>query len=129
MYPSAGRLDHLLQNVQEPGTTEMPEAALQHIYACACRAETPCEAEDLLLGSVVQCPACKVVAACVRPRGGGKAWITVSPDEVEFYGLLAEPGPETAAPAMTTDAPGHANGSDATLVPEMPAQRKRCSIP
>jgi hypothetical protein len=67
---------------------------ITHIHACLCGAETPCEPDQLSLGRVFQCPACKVVWAHVRPHRGGRAWIRVAPDDVEFHDLLDEPEPE-----------------------------------
>lgn len=64
---------------------------IDHIYACLCGAETPCEAKDLERGRVFQCPACKEVCARVIPKGGGSAWITVGQRDVEFYDLLDFP--------------------------------------
>lgn len=62
-----------------------------HIMACLCGVETPCQPEDQQLGRVWQCPACKRVTTAVYPKRGGKAWITIDPTDVAFYGLLDEP--------------------------------------
>jgi hypothetical protein len=64
---------------------------IRHIMTCSCGVETPCDAKDQCFGAVWQCPSCKEVTACVYPRGGGKVWIKVSPQDVEFYDLLKEP--------------------------------------
>lgn len=61
---------------------------ITHIHACLCGAETECEAEDLSLGHVFQCPRCKEVWAHVYPQRGGRAWIKVQPGDVEFHDLL-----------------------------------------
>ena len=70
-------------------------AKISFIMACLCGAEFECKPEDQALGSVWQCPKCQVVTACVRPHGGGKAWITVQPSQVEIYSLLKEPETES----------------------------------
>jgi len=61
---------------------------IEHIYCCECGHETQVESSRLSLGQVVQCPACLEVRAHVYPRQGGRAWIKVSPEDVEFYDLL-----------------------------------------
>lgn len=62
--------------------------SIQHIYACLCGAHTRCEPEELRCGRVFQCPECKDIRAHVYPQGGGRAWIKVQADDVEFYDLL-----------------------------------------
>lgn len=69
---------------------------MRFINACQCGAETECKAEDQSLGAVFQCPKCKTVRGCVRPRGGGSAWVEIDPSEVAFYRLLTEPEDEEA---------------------------------
>jgi len=61
-----------------------------HIWACTCRHETPCTPEDHKLGAVFECPACKQVWGCVRPRRGSKVWVPISEEYVEFHRLLEE---------------------------------------
>jgi hypothetical protein len=34
---------------------------IEHIWSCACRTKTPCEAKDQRLGAGFQCPGCKTV--------------------------------------------------------------------
>jgi hypothetical protein len=60
---------------------------IEHVWVCTCRTETPCEPEDMSLGSVFQCPGLQRVFGCVRPRGGGKVWIAISEQEVAFRPL------------------------------------------
>lgn len=69
-------------------------AVITHLYACLCGVETPVEPEEIGLGRVFQCPACREVRAHVRPQGGGSAWIRVSPEDVEFNRLLRQPEEE-----------------------------------
>ena len=64
---------------------------MSYVWACLCGHQEPCEASDQRYGAVYQCVACKDVYACVYPKGGGKAWIKVAPDDVTFNGLLDEP--------------------------------------
>lgn len=61
---------------------------MEYIYCCLCGVETRTSAESMSLGKVFQCPACKEVRAHVYPKGGGRAWILVRPEDVEFYHLL-----------------------------------------
>jgi DNA-directed RNA polymerase subunit RPC12/RpoP len=65
---------------------------IPYIWCCAeCGTETelPVNGYDRpTYGSVFQCPGCGDVRAMVSPRGGGRAWIKVRPEDVEFYGLL-----------------------------------------
>jgi hypothetical protein len=65
--------------------------AIKHIWSCTCGKETTCRAEDQQLGAVFQCPECKTVWGCVRPKIGGKAWVAIDAKDVEFHGLIAEP--------------------------------------
>ena len=69
---------------------------IEHIWACTCRTETVCRPEDQALGAVFQCPGCHTVWGCVRPKGGGKAWIRIADRDVEFHHLIAEPVEEDA---------------------------------
>ena len=67
-------------------------AKMSGMFTCdlaSCGAETPCEWGDLNIGRVFQCPACKKVFAHVTPKGGGRAWIRVSPADVKFHRLIA----------------------------------------
>ena len=57
-------------------------------FVCQCGVETSCKAEDLHLGQVFECSACHQVWGCVYPKGGGKAWIRISCEEVLFHSLL-----------------------------------------
>ena len=59
-------------------------------YACRCGVETPCAWKDLNLGRVFQCPACKEVAACVYPQGGGREWVVIEPAKVRFHNLVLD---------------------------------------
>lgn len=61
---------------------------MKHIYSCECGAHTECQASDISLGAVFECPACLQVCAHVYPRRGGRAWVTVSDQDVAFYDLL-----------------------------------------
>lgn len=61
---------------------------IEHIYCCACGHEKTVQPDELSLGRVVECPACREVYAHVYPRGGGRAWIKVSPEDVRFHRLL-----------------------------------------
>jgi hypothetical protein len=64
---------------------------IRHIWSCTCGQETVCKEEDQRLGAVFQCPGCKTVWGCVRPKIGGKAWVAIDPKAVEFHHLLTEP--------------------------------------
>lgn len=61
---------------------------MQHIWACTCGAQTPCSESDVRTGSVWHCENCDKSFGCVRPRGDGKAWVTIDPAEVKFFGLF-----------------------------------------
>lgn len=70
---------------------------IQHVMCCTCGVDTDCEPEDQAYGAVWQCPACKVVTACVGPREGRKAWVRVEFRQVEFYRLLRGDCPHCGA--------------------------------
>ncbi len=59
-----------------------------NIWACSCGKHTECRQEDHRLGAVWHCEGCEKTFACVRPKGGGKVWITVSQSDVDFHRLL-----------------------------------------
>lgn len=61
------------------------------VWACTCGAETPCQPNDIVPGAIFQCPICRRVFGCIRPRAGGQAWITISDQDVVFHRLLIEP--------------------------------------
>jgi hypothetical protein len=67
---------------------------VQHIWCCPCGVQTECEFEDIRIGRIFQCPACKKVQAAVLTRSGTKVWVTVDPGEVEFYDMVKEPEEE-----------------------------------
>lgn len=61
---------------------------IQHIWACACGAETECTPADLALGTVYQCPECRKVFGCVYSKGRGKVWIEARDEDIDFHDLL-----------------------------------------
>lgn len=63
---------------------------IQHIWACTCGAQTPCEDKDIRTGAVWECPGCEKVFGRVRSQNGVSAWVTISPREVKFYRLLED---------------------------------------
>ena len=69
---------------------------IQHIWTCTCGHEEECERENQIFGAVYQCSACKQVWGCLYPQGGGKVWIKVSSEDVEFHSLLREPQEDDA---------------------------------
>lgn len=69
----------------------MAHPNLSGVYCCECGVETPCAWDDLNIGSVMQCPACKLVCGHVIPKAGGRAWVRIEPAQVEFYRLLVPP--------------------------------------
>lgn len=79
---------------------------MKHIWACECRTQTECRAEDVRLGAVFQCPGCKVIWGNVRPRRGANAWIRIDQKDADFHRLLEEPEeePAEAPPSQTAGA-------------------------
>lgn len=72
----------------------LPEPELPCVWVCQCGAETPCRAADTRIGAVFQCPKCQVIWGCLYPKGGGRAWVRVNPQEAEFHHLLGRPRDE-----------------------------------
>jgi uncharacterized Zn finger protein len=66
---------------------------MKYIWACSCGKHTECTREDQQVGAVWHCDECGKTFACVRPRKGGKVWISVAQGDIEFHGLLEEPEP------------------------------------
>jgi hypothetical protein len=66
---------------------------MQHIWNCECGHEWACEADDFRAGAVVECPSCKTIWACVRPKRGSTKWIPVPRElaEAPYYRLLDPP--------------------------------------
>ena len=64
---------------------------MKHIWACVCGHEAECRPEDQRLGAVYQCQECKQVWGHVYPKGGGRAWVHISDEDVKFHRLLDEP--------------------------------------
>lgn len=64
------------------------------VYCCECGVETECDRDDLGVGSVMECPSCKLVCGRVTPKRGGRAWVRIEPAQVKFYRLLEEPEEE-----------------------------------
>lgn len=65
---------------------------LDGIYCCGCGANTPCKWEDLNLGKLFRCEHCGEVRVSILTRSGQKVWITVRPDQVEFYDVMKKAG-------------------------------------
>lgn len=61
-----------------------------NIWACSCGKHTECRQEDHRPGAVWHCVECGKTFACVRPKGGGMVWITVSQNDVDFHRLLED---------------------------------------
>ena len=61
---------------------------MKHIYCCGCGENTEVTDRDLMIGAVNQCPRCGQVSGRVMSRSGRTAWIKISDQEVDFYGLL-----------------------------------------
>ena len=45
-------------------------------------------------GHVYQCPVCKEVVVKVYPQGGGREWVIIPPNLVEFHRLVEGIGDE-----------------------------------
>lgn len=70
----------------------MSESAthVRHCFACLCGVNTVVEPEQISLGQVFQCPACRKVYGHLYPQGGGRAWIELKAEDVKFHNLLSE---------------------------------------
>jgi len=63
------------------------------VWACTCKAQTPCTRDDQKIGAVFQCPKCEVVFGHVRASNGKQGWVTIPNRQVGFFGFL-EPATE-----------------------------------
>lgn len=57
-----------------------------HVYTCSNGHEQ--QGKHIPFGHVVQCQVCKEVCVKVYPMGGGREWVIMTPEQIQFHRLV-----------------------------------------